>query len=212
MVGKIAANFTRAGLVGAVAFVSLAGLGAAPARAGDDGAAPIWDGMASAVGLGKKDGTVIQYREHSKLVVPPKLDLPPPGQSAAVDSAWPVDQELVRARKVKELQDYPGKKLASKHETGPAGPTTAVEVSTTSGMGPGGGACLSGGKPVACPQTAAKADATNASSFSLNPMVWIGVTKKEAVLGPEPDRDFLTDPPKGFRDPVEGVGAKVNTD
>jgi hypothetical protein len=34
--------------------------------------------------------------------------------------------------------------------------------------------------------------------------------KKDAiVLGPEPDRAELTDPPKGLRAPVEGPGAKI---
>jgi hypothetical protein len=36
---------------------------------------------------------------------------------------------------------------------------------------------------------------------SLNPLNWVGMGKT-VPLGPEPDREWLTDPPKGFRAPV----------
>jgi hypothetical protein len=42
---------------------------------------------------------------------------------------------------------------------------------------------------------------------NLNPLNWVGMGKANAPLGPEPDRDWLTDPPKGFRAPVEPVKA-----
>jgi len=29
------------------------------------------------------------------------------------------------------------------------------------------------------------------------------------VLGPEPARESLTDPPPGFREPAEGAGVKI---
>jgi hypothetical protein len=37
---------------------------------------------------------------------------------------------------------------------------------------------------------------------NLNPLNWVGMGKSAAPLGPEPDREWLTDPPKGFRAPV----------
>ena len=44
-----------------------------------------------------------------------------------------------------------------------------------------------------------------------NPMTWVGLEKKpKLVLGPEPERQNLIDPPKGYRAPAEGVGAKVD--
>lgn len=81
-----------------IAFAMTSGcLGSSVASAGDDGQAPLWEGIGSifgpVVGWGgggdKKDP--IDYREHGKIVVPPKMDLPPPGSSAAVDPAWPVN-------------------------------------------------------------------------------------------------------------------------
>ena len=38
---------------------------------------------------------------------------------------------------------------------------------------------------------------------NLNPLNWVGMGKSAVPLGPEPDREWLTDPPKGFRAPVE---------
>ena len=37
---------------------------------------------------------------------------------------------------------------------------------------------------------------------NLNPFNWVGMGKSTEPLGPEPDREWLTDPPKGFRAPV----------
>jgi len=31
------------------------------------------------------------------------------------------------------------------------------------------------------------------------------------VLGPEPERTSLTDPPPGYREPAEGAGVKVDS-
>ena len=46
----------------------------------------------------------IDYREHGKIVVPPKLDLPPPGEVVNGDSGgdWPVNQEGHRKKAQKD--------------------------------------------------------------------------------------------------------------
>ena len=44
----------------------------------------------------------IEYREHGKLVLPPNSELPPPGSSASADPSWPVNQEIVRKKALKE--------------------------------------------------------------------------------------------------------------
>jgi len=82
-------------------------LGTTAARAGDDGAAPLWVGIGSIfgplVGLNKEEKEPIDYREHGKIVVPPKMDLPQPGQApATVGGAWPVNQETERKKIEKE--------------------------------------------------------------------------------------------------------------
>jgi hypothetical protein len=182
------------------------------ARAADDGEAPIWTGLGSVVGLTKSDsdGKSIEYREHGKLVVPPKMDLPKPGVGHTAAS-WPTDQEVQRAKKFKELEDGPST-LPSGRKTTPivqAGAT--VTMSPTAGVGPSGAGCLNNGQLVPCPDAGSKPKSQGESpSIYWNPLTWVGLQKKpDTVLGPEPERDSLTDPPTGYRAPVEGVGAKV---
>jgi len=55
-----------------------------PAFAGDDGQAPIWSGLGGLFGLSHDDNDVhIDYRERGRLVLPPKMTLPPPAPPAA---------------------------------------------------------------------------------------------------------------------------------
>ena len=46
---------------------------------------------------------------------------------------------------------------------------------------------------------------TSSALGNLNPLNWVGMGKSAEPLGPEPDREWLTDPPKGFRAPVGPV-------
>jgi len=204
----------RAGLALVLAAGLAGGLASSPARAGDDGAAPIWMGLYSLVqpvvgwGGDDKDDPSIDYRDHGRLVLPPKMELPPPGAGpAASNPAWPVDNEKQKKKKAKAESE----KVKIEHYGRPTPPrpdgngtvTVNANVEDTTAPKP---RCQRTGEPGdTCTQTASN------SSFSWNPLTWVGVQKKEAsVLGPEPDRDWLTDPPKGYRAPVEGVGAKLD--
>ncbi len=84
-----------------IGLVGAALLGAGAARAGDDGAAPIWEGIYSIVGpfagFDKDEKPPIDYHEHGKIVVPKSMDLPAPAPAATGD-AWPVNQEILRKR------------------------------------------------------------------------------------------------------------------
>jgi len=178
-----------------------------PARAGsgDDGSAPIWVGLGSIVGLGGQDESApIEYRDRGKLVLPPKVELPPPASPpTAANGPWPRDPDVERAKKEKaEASEYvfisPRKRLLR-----PTTSDSVVTTSATAGQAPGGRACVAA-PGVAC-------DTRKGPELNYNPLTWIGLEKKpQTVLGPEPDRDWLTDPPKGYREPVEGVGAHVD--
>lgn len=89
--------------VGALALV----LAAASARAGDnEPEKSLQDKLLEGIGI--KSGPTIDYRERSPLVVPPKLDLPPP-EDVAVEKkspAWPVDAAV----KQRQLQEAKRKK------------------------------------------------------------------------------------------------------
>jgi hypothetical protein len=170
--------------------ITLVSLETTPAWAGDDGAAPIWVGIGSIFGWGKKDNDPIDYREHGKIVLPPKMDLPPPGSSAAAaEDAWPVNQEVQRKQIEKEAAKkvIAGQGDARLRYTHPFPPNTPVTVRATDPQG--SVANCTGG------------DCASSSLGSLNPLNWVGMGK-HTPLGPEPDREWLTDPPKGFRAPI----------
>jgi hypothetical protein len=182
----------------AVAFaMTWASLPYSPASAGDDGQAPLWQGIGSifgpVIGFGFEDKPpAIDYHEHGKIVVPPKMDLPPPEASASVDPAWPVNQEIVRRKALKEegkktIAGVGDARLRYTH------PFPANEPVTVRSITPDGQEVKCQG---ACGQTSSVLS-------NLNPFHWIGTGKSAAPLGPEPDREWLTDPPKGFRAPVE---------
>jgi hypothetical protein len=176
-----------------------------PASAGDDGDAPLWKGVSGIfgpvvgfTGLGGGDKPPpIEYREHGKLVLPPNRDLPPPSSSASADPSWPVNQEILRKKALKEegkksIAGVGDARLRYTHGF-PAGEPVTVRSVTPDGQ-------------------TVKSSAGNSGSDSsplgnLNPLNWVGMGKANAPLGPEPDRDWLTDPPKGFRAPVEPIKA-----
>lgn len=84
-------------LVAATGGVALAALlAASPARADGD----LWNSMLGWVGMGHKtdaatgpDDGAIDYRPRPDLVVPPKMDLPPPQASTAPPADWPHDPD-----------------------------------------------------------------------------------------------------------------------
>ena len=171
------------------------------ASAGDDGAAPLWQGIGSifgpAIGFtglgGGEKPPPIEYREHGKLVLPPNSELPPPGSSASADSSWPVNQEILRKKALKEegkksIAGVGDARLRYTH------PFPANEPVTIRAVTPDGQSVKCEG---AC-------GASSSMLGNINPLNWVGMGKK-VPLGPEPDREWLTDPPQGFRAPLEPV-------
>jgi hypothetical protein len=174
------------------------------ARAGDDGFAPLWQGIGSifspilspavGFGFGGEKPPPIDYREHGKLVLPPNTELPPPSSSAAkADPAWPVNQEIARKKALKEegkktIDGVGDARLRYTHGFPPNEPVTIRSVTPD-------------GQPVKCEGACGS---TSSTLDNLNPLNWVGMGKK-VPLGPEPDREWLTDPPQGFRAPVGPV-------
>jgi hypothetical protein len=181
--------------------MSAASLVESPAWAGDDGQAPLWEGIGSifgpAIGFGLGGGDKpppIDYREHGKLVLPPNTALPPPGSSAAADPSWPVNQEIVRRKALKEegkktIAGVGDARLRYTHPFPPNEPVTVRAVDPD-------------GQTVKCESGCGSSSTTLGN---LNPLNWFGMGKSATPLGPEPDREWLTDPPKGFRAPVGPV-------
>jgi hypothetical protein len=215
MSAKVSTSWRRFVGVATVAAVLGAPGWIAQARALDDGEAPIWTGLESVVGpitgLTKDEKDPIEYRERSKLVIPPKMELPKPGASKA-SASWPTDQEIQRAKKMKELEDGPSTLPIGRKAQPLVQPGAVVTTSAVAGSGAAHAACLKDGVAVACPDDGKKSEkSSNGPTIYWNPLTWVGIEKKpDVVLGPEPSRDFLTDPPPGYRAPVEGVGAKIS--
>jgi hypothetical protein len=185
-------------------------IGSTAARAGDDGSAPLWVGIGSIFsGLGvnpfgrEEKPPPIDYREHGKIVVPPKTDLPPPGSPVATGGEdWPVNVETQRKAAQKEAAKkdiIAGQGDARLRYTHPF-PNAPVTVRASDQADPA----------LTCPHGKCEST-TNSSSMlgSINPLNWVGMGKSTA-LGPEPDREWLTDPPKGYRAPVAATGQAAN--
>ena len=178
-------------------------LGPVAARAGgDDGAAPLWEGIGSIftplMGFGKPEQAPIEYQEHGKLVVPKSMDLPQPGVAAVTSGGtWPVDQEVQKKKlaREKERQKIEGVGDARLRYTHPF-PNAPVTVNASD-------------QPENAPPEPAgeKAQASGGVLGNLNPLGWVGLGKGPTKLGPEPDRDWLTDPPKGYRAPAESTSS-----
>jgi hypothetical protein len=173
------------------------------AWADDDGFAPLWQGIGSlfapvfgptiGFGLGGEKPPPIDYREHGKLVLPPNSELPPPGSAASADPSWPVNQEIVRKKALKEegkktIAGVGDARLRYTHGFPANEPVTIRAVTPDGQTVKCEGACSSG----------------SSALDNLNPLNWVGMGKK-VPLGPEPDREWLTDPPQGFRAPVGPV-------
>ena len=182
-------------ILAAAAFFGAFAFGATTALAGDDGQAPMWVGVASIFGLdwgSDNNKGPIDYREHGKIVLPPKMDLPPPGSPAVKSAvAWPVDPDIQKRAKEKEaakarpVEAVNGYVPVRRNFTDQIDPNAVVTVRATAGQGPGGN----------CPDGQCQSSAM----AELNPLGWFGGDKK--ALGPEPPREWLTDPPKGYRAP-----------
>lgn len=195
----------RRGVAACAACALWLGFAGAPALAGDDGSAPMWVGLSSIFGFGgPAEQDPIDYRDRAKLVLPPSATLPAPGGvNVGGTVAWPRDPDVEKRKREKAERDnyvfVPWRSRPSVTTTR----DSVVTVSATAGQGPGqrpcdkgpGGACSTRPSP----------------SVNWNPLTWVGLEKKPpTVLGPEPDRDWLTDPPKGYREPVEGEGARMD--
>jgi hypothetical protein len=175
------------------------------ARAGDDGAAPLWVGIGSIfgplVGINKEEQAPIDYREYGKIVVPKTMDLPQPGTAApTAGGAWPVNQEIQRKKiaKEQEKKQIAGVGDARLRYTHPF-PNAPVTVRASDQT------------DQTLEQGTAKTDSGSVLG-NLNPLNWVGLGKSGSggSVGPEPDREWLTDPPKGYRAPAGTIGQAAN--
>jgi hypothetical protein len=191
-------------LVGAIVVSMIGASAVTPVFAGDDGQAPIWTGLGGLVGLtGKDKEERIDYRERPRLVLPPKMELlPPASPNAQGAAAWPVDPDVVKARKEKEASLSI---LSSQSDTSALrdGNYVSFDKLRADHSMPGA--------------TNASRHCTTRSATQCNTVPFrnvfesIGLLKADDVVaGQEPDRDWLTDPPKGYRTPTSNTTVKFD--
>jgi hypothetical protein len=186
---------------------------AGAARAGDDDEddktfeEKVIEGIMAGVGGTNMENRGIDYRERSPLVVPPKLDLPPPAAEVkeVKDPNWPKDPDVARrkaaiaARKKENKDPMEASRILSPSELSKRGPKTsnADSESTQPGGDPGTNAILS----------------PSQLGFDGKWSNLLGGNKAETTpFKGEPTRESLTQPPSGYQTPspnfAYGTGPK----
>lgn len=195
---KVLARGLRLALVAAgIGLVMTAGA----ARAGDDDdddktfEEKIVEGIMKGIGGTNMENQGINYRERSPLVVPPKLDLPPPvAASSEVKAAnWPKDPDEQRRKAAIEAR-----KKANKDPREASRVLLPSELAQKSGKSSGGDSVdQPGGNPgAASPLSPSQLGYTGGLSnlFGGNKM-------EQTPFKGEPTRGSLTQPPPGYQTP-----------
>jgi type IV secretory pathway VirB10-like protein len=200
----------RATLAGALGIGLIAAQGAVGAWAAEEDdeepfEAKIVKGIMS--GLGVKSGPNIDYRERSPLVVPPKLDLPPPEQvSAPKNPAWPVD-----ADEKKRKQATTNRKNYDRRD-----PDEGARPLRPDQLRGGPPPMADNGKPASKDERDAGRQMQPAElGWTGSIKDFFGVQREEYVeFTKEPERGTLLEPPPGYRTPSPaqpyGVGTRKN--
>jgi hypothetical protein len=168
----------------------------------------IIEGIMAGIGGTNMDNRGIEYRERSPLVVPPKLDLPPPAAASNEVKApnWPKDPDEARrkaaiaARKKENKDPREASRVLMPSELDKRAPKTSTAGSDSvdqPGGNPGANAILS------------PSQLGYSGGFS---GLFGGNKAETAPFKGEPTRDSLTQPPTGYQTPspnfAYGTGPK----
>jgi hypothetical protein len=186
-------------------------MAAGPVRAGDDDdddktfEEKVIEGIMAGIGGTNMENKGIDYRERSPLVVPPKIDLPPPAGTTAEVKApnWPKDPDVQRQKAAAAAR-----KKANKD------PVEAARILSPSE--------LAAGKTAARKETDPVQPGTNNNNPILSPSqlgysggfsgLFGGNKTETAPFKGEPTRESLTMPPPGYQTPSSnyayGTGPK----
>ncbi|MGH6780100.1 MAG: hypothetical protein ACRECL_19160 [Bradyrhizobium sp.] len=172
------------------------------ARAQDDGDGSdnktfeqkIIDNIMHGLGAVGPDDSGINYREHSPLVVPPNLDLPPPvsARSEVTAPNWPKDPDVAARKAAIAAENQPEQPVWKEGQPLPpaqlnVGRTTAHAQTAETPVPPGQG------NPMMSPsQLGYKGGLLG---------IFKGNSEETAKFKGEPPRTSLTEPPPGYQTP-----------
>jgi type IV secretory pathway VirB10-like protein len=167
----------------------------------------IIEGIMAGIGGTNMENRGIDYRERSPLVVPPKLDLPPPASAAADVKApnWPKDPDEARrkatiaARKKENKDPREASRILTPSELA-QGKTAAASRTNNDPVQPGN----SFNNPILSPSQLGYTGGLSG--------LFGGNKAETAPFKGEPTRDALTQPPGGYQTPspnfAYGTGPK----
>jgi hypothetical protein len=157
----------------------------------------IIEGIMAGIGGTNMENRGIEYRERSPLVVPPKIDLPPPASASGEvkDPNWPKDPDEARRKAA----------IAARKKSNKATPVEAARALTPDELNAARTA----------PQARTSNDSVQPGNSATNPMLspsqlgytgglsgLFGGNKTEtAPFKGEPTRESLTQPPVGYQTP-----------
>ncbi len=164
----------------------------------------IIEGIMHGIGATNMENSGIDYRERSPLVVPPKLDLPPPvtaKQEATVPN-WPKDPDEARRKAMlekrkKDKKDTRDAVAVQRDQTRPLSPSE-LNVARTAPTGGAGNHASDSENP------GAGANPLSPDQLGFNGRLsnLFGGSKTEtAQFKGEPTRETLTEPPPGYQTP-----------
>ena len=161
-----------------------------------------FDPLLNVFGLGKdsEDKPEIDFRERPKLVVPKGSELPPPVAGSHNRAAnWPVDPDVRRRREAAAAARAP-RDINAEFKANPA--LSAEELKQGRSAGPSK-------NPEVCPQrrNGIPDCGVEESAYNIKKVFTLGSKEEEPRPGVEPSRDYLTEPPTGYRAPKNVVKA-----
>lgn len=176
-----------------------------PALAFDDGYQNVFSSVLTAVGvLSPEKSPEVEYRERPPLVLPPKMDLAKPAKPVTRPASWPKDPDVMKARKANEAARAPEENRFANSYGGVLSRDDLMKgrgETTESVMEPG--QCGGFGRSDAtCRVSPDELRAEGEHYAAQNP-----TAKNEVTAGVEPDRLYLTQPPKGYLKATKTVKA-----
>jgi hypothetical protein len=204
-------TLTRAARLSAIAIGVGLLFASSAARAGDDDDEPtiedkIITGIMKGLGAVGMDNSGIDYRERSPLVVPPKIDLPPPASSSAEVKVpnWPKDPDEARRKAIIAARKKEPKKdafTAQREAAAPLSPDELNKGRTAPGSSSGN----------VSPDSTVPGGADSSRNLILSPSqlgfngsfssLFKGNKPESTPFTGEPTRETLTMPPPGYQTP-----------